>query len=56
MIWFCEKPLMKLADFIERNVMRTANFFVWLRRNPLVALNIKKEEVKLIGKKLFASP
>jgi len=54
--WFCEKPLMTLANFIDRNVMSMAGFFVWFSRNPVVALNIKKEEVKLIGKKLFTSP
>jgi len=55
-IWFCEKPLMTFANFIDRNVMSMAGFFVWLSRNPVVALSIKKEEVKLIGKKLFTSP
>ncbi|UCD71238.1 MAG: Na(+)/H(+) antiporter subunit D [Syntrophobacterales bacterium] len=55
-IWFCEKPLMTFANFIDRNVMSVAGFFVWFSRNPVVALSIKKEEIKLIGKKLFTSP
>lgn len=55
-IWFCEKPLMAFANFIDRNAMDMAGFFVWFSRNPAVALNIKKEEVKLIGKILFTSP
>jgi len=56
MIWFCEKPMMTFANSIDRNVMNMAGFFVWFSKNPVVALGIKKEEVKLIGKKLFASP
>jgi multicomponent Na+:H+ antiporter subunit D len=56
MIWFCENPLMKFANSIDKNVMSMAGFFVWVSRNPTVALSIKKEEVKLIGKKLFTSP
>jgi multicomponent Na+:H+ antiporter subunit D len=55
-IWFCEKPLMTFANLIDRSMMSVADFFVWFSRNPLVALGIKKEEVKLMGKKLFLSP
>jgi multicomponent Na+:H+ antiporter subunit D len=55
-IWFCEEPLMAFANFIDRNAMSMVGFFVWFSRNPVVALGIKKEEMKLIGKKLFASP
>jgi len=55
-IWFCEKPLMRFANLIDRNVMNMASFFVWFSKNPVVALGIQKEEVKLMGKKLFASP
>jgi hypothetical protein len=56
MIWFCEKPMMTFANSIDRNVMNMVGFFVWFSRNPAVALSIKKEEVKLIGKRLFTSP
>jgi len=56
MVWFCEKPLMICANVIDRNVMSMVDFFVWFSRNPVVALDIKKEEVKLMGKKLFTSP
>ena len=55
MIWFCEKPVMAFANFIDRNVMNMAGFLVWFSRNPVAALGIKTEEVKLIGKRLFAS-
>jgi hypothetical protein len=55
MIWLCEKPLMTFANLIDRNMMSMAGFFVWVSRNPVVALGIKKEEVKLMGKKLFLS-
>jgi hypothetical protein len=56
MIWFCGKPMMTFANFIDWNVMSMAGFFVWFSRNPAVALSIKKEEAKLIGKRLFTSP
>ncbi len=56
MIWFCEKPLMTFANLIDRHMMSVAGFFVWLSRNPVVALGIKKEEVKLMEKKLFLRP
>jgi len=55
-IWFCEKPLMTFATFIDMKVLSLARFFVWVSRNPAVALGIQKEEVKLIGKRLFSSP
>lgn len=36
-IWFCEKPLMAFASFIDRSVLRTAHFFI----NPFPALVVK---------------
>jgi multicomponent Na+:H+ antiporter subunit D len=54
-IWFCEKPLMTFASFIDRNVLRIASFFVWISRNPAEAFKIKKEETKLRVQKLVAT-
>jgi multicomponent Na+:H+ antiporter subunit D len=56
MIWFCEKPLMAFANFIDENVLNMANFVFWLSKNPTAALHIKKEEVKLKIKRLFVGP
>ena len=55
-IWFCQKPLMAFANFMDKNVLNIADFLVWLSRNPTAALNIKKKEVKLKIKKFFLSP
>ncbi|MFZ2072002.1 MAG: Na(+)/H(+) antiporter subunit D [Halobacteriota archaeon] len=39
-IWFCEKPLMTFASFIDRNVMKMAGFFV----NRFLSLVVKYAE------------
>jgi len=36
-IWFCEKPLMAFASFIDRNMLRMAGFFI----NPFFTLVVK---------------
>ena len=55
-IWFCEKPLMTFAQFVDGKVMSVAGFFVWFSRNPALALHIKKEEAKLKVKRFMMSP
>jgi len=55
-IWFCEKPLMDFANYIDQHVMRMAGFFVWFSRNPVAALRIKGEEVRLTVEKPIANP
>jgi len=55
-IWFCEKPLMAFAQFVDGKVMSVAGFFVWFSRNPALALHIKKEEAKLKVKRFMISP
>jgi hypothetical protein len=55
-IWFCEKPLMAFAQFVDGKVMSVADFFVWFSRNPALALQIKKEEAQLKVKRLVISP
>ncbi|OGP63917.1 MAG: Na(+)/H(+) antiporter subunit D [Deltaproteobacteria bacterium RBG_13_53_10] len=52
-IWFCEKPLMTFAQFVDGKVMGVADFLVWFSRNPALALNIKKEEAKLKVKRFM---
>ncbi|RZB31436.1 MAG: hypothetical protein AEth_00694 [Candidatus Argoarchaeum ethanivorans] len=47
LIRFCEGPLTTFATFIDQNVIKMADFFVWSSKNPVAALQIKKEEVKL---------
>jgi multicomponent Na+:H+ antiporter subunit D len=46
-IWFCEKPLMAFANFIDEKVMDLVHFLIWFSQNPTLALHIKKEEAKL---------
>jgi multicomponent Na+:H+ antiporter subunit D len=55
-IWFCEKPLMAFAQFVDGKVMSAVDFFVWFSRNPAIAFHIKKEEAKLKVKRLIVSP
>ena len=55
-IWFCEKPLMTFAQFVDGKVMGVADFLVWFSRNPALALHIKKEEAKLKVKRFMMSP
>ena len=54
-IWFCEKPLMAFASFIDRNVLKLAAFFVWVSRNPANALKIKGGEMRLKLEKLIST-
>lgn len=46
-IWFCEKPLSAFATNLDKKVMETVHFFVWMSRNPMLALKIKIEEMKM---------
>jgi multicomponent Na+:H+ antiporter subunit D len=55
-IWFCEKPLMALADYVDEKVMNLVHFLIWFSRNPALALHIKKEEAKLRVKRFIMSP
>jgi multicomponent Na+:H+ antiporter subunit D len=55
-IWFCEKPLMAFAEFVDRKVMNLVHFLIWFSRNPAVALSIKRREFKLKVKILVANP
>ena len=55
-IWFCEKPLMAFANFVDEKVMALVHFLIWFSRNPAIALHIKKEEAKLKVKRFMMSP
>ncbi|NWF91559.1 MAG: Na(+)/H(+) antiporter subunit D [Syntrophaceae bacterium] len=55
-IWFCEKPLMAFADFVDEKVMDLVHFLVWFSRNPAAALNIKGKELKLKAGMLVSNP
>jgi hypothetical protein len=56
LIRFCEGPLMSFSNFIDRNVMRIADFFVWFSRNPLVALEIMKDTMSINLRRPFTPP
>jgi hypothetical protein len=36
-IWFCEKPLMAFANFVDEKVMDQAHFLIWFGRIPAIA-------------------
>jgi len=55
-IWFCEKPLMAFASFVDAKVMAIVHFVIWASRNPAIALSIKKQEVAIGVKRLFVNP
>lgn len=55
-LWFCEKPLMVFATYIDKKVMEMVRFFVWMSQNPAFALRIKREEMRLKMKILLANP
>jgi multicomponent Na+:H+ antiporter subunit D len=54
-IWFCEKPLMAFANFVDEKVMNLVHFLIWFSQNPALALHIKKEEAKLKVKRFIMS-
>ncbi|MGQ9646999.1 MAG: Na(+)/H(+) antiporter subunit D [Thermodesulfobacteriota bacterium] len=56
LIWFCEKPLMAFATYMDTKLMELVDFFVWMSKNPALALRIKREEATLRVKTLFANP
>jgi multicomponent Na+:H+ antiporter subunit D len=55
-IWFCEKPLMAFATYMDAKLMEVVDFFVWMSKNPVLALRIKREEATLRMKSLFPNP
>ena len=55
-IWFCEKPLMAFASFVDASVMAIVDFVIWVSRNPAVALSIKRKEVAIRMKRLLVNP
>jgi multicomponent Na+:H+ antiporter subunit D len=36
-IWLCEQPLITVADFIDKGLMRIADTIVWFSKNPTAA-------------------
>jgi multicomponent Na+:H+ antiporter subunit D len=54
-IWFCKKPLMVFAYFVDEKIMDLVHFLIWFSRNPAIALHIKKEEAKLKVKRFMIS-
>ncbi|MBL7118276.1 MAG: Na(+)/H(+) antiporter subunit D [Candidatus Syntrophoarchaeum sp.] len=45
-IWFCEQPLVTVANFIDTGLQRIADSFVWFSKNPTAASKIM---VAMIG-------
>ncbi len=39
-IWFCEQPLVTVANFIDKGLLRITDAFVWFSKNPTVASRI----------------
>jgi multicomponent Na+:H+ antiporter subunit D len=55
-IWFCKKPLMAFATFVDEKMMNLVHFLIWFSRNPALVLHIKKEEARLKVKRFIMSP
>ena len=36
-IWFCEQPLITVAEFIDKGLMKIADSLVWVSKNPTAA-------------------
>lgn len=53
-IWFCEKPLMTFANFLDRIVLDIAGSVIWFSKNPAAAFEIKRKEMLLAGKRRLA--
>jgi len=39
-IWFCEQPLVTVANFIDKSLLKLADAIVWFSRNPTAASRI----------------
>ena len=39
-IWLCEQPLVTVAEFIDKGLLRIADAFVWFSKNPTAASRI----------------
>lgn len=39
-IWFCEQPLLTVAEFLDKGLMKIADSVVWVTKNPTAASRI----------------
>ncbi len=47
-IWFCEQPLVTVAELIDRGLMRLADSVVWVSKNPTAASRVMAAMVSAV--------
>ncbi len=54
-IWLCEQPLVTVAEFIDKGLLRIADAFVWFSKNPTAASRIMVAMVTTVVLRSFNS-
>ena len=54
-IWLCEQPLVTVAEFIDKGLLRIADAFVWFSKNPTAASRIMVAMVTTMVLRTFNS-
>jgi multicomponent Na+:H+ antiporter subunit D len=54
-IWLCEQPLVTVAEFIDKGLLRIADAFVWFSKNPTAASRIMVAMVTTVVLRTFNS-
>lgn len=54
-IWLCEQPLVTVAAFIDKGLLRIADAFVWFSKNPTAASRIMVAMVTTVVLRTFNS-
>jgi multicomponent Na+:H+ antiporter subunit D len=52
-IWLCEQPLVTVAEFIDKGLLRIADAFVWFSKNPTAASRIMVAMVTTVVLRTF---
>nr|QNO53769.1 NAD(P)H-quinone oxidoreductase subunit 2, chloroplastic [Methanosarcinales archaeon ANME-1 ERB6] len=55
-IWFCEQPLVTVANFIDKSLLKLADAIVWFSRNPTAASRIMVAMVGAVVTRPFFNP
>ncbi|RZN34449.1 MAG: Na(+)/H(+) antiporter subunit D [Methanophagales archaeon ANME-1-THS] len=54
-IWFCEQPLLTVAEFIDKGLLKIADSLVWISKNPTAASRIMMAMVGATVLRSFSS-
>jgi hypothetical protein len=47
-IWVCQKPLMVIANFIDKSLQKIAGVSVWFSRNPVAATRMMIDTMGIV--------